>query len=228
MTTLTHHKGLSALIDATGLTVDGFAKITGIGYSFLRAVKERRRKLSAVDAQLIAATTGCDPSFNESPDSPDIRGFYGQPYTHDTFQNWRNADLPALRATAASARQQGKPDAFEEVLCHNVKAILEAARARSCDLSAAWVLAGQLAETVEKFSLRPALASWKKFSVKFSDQGATIAVEQESMSPVVPAKFDIELGVLETLNRIATEKGVTLADVIREATEKYTEQDTAP
>jgi transcriptional regulator with XRE-family HTH domain len=155
------------LRELCGMTAEAFSRLTGIGYAQLVAVEQGRRELSDIDALIISAATGVDPSFNREKTNPAIKGLSGQKYELGTFDFWRSNNLPQIRELLEEGTTKGQTESLEFAVAANAKELISAARVRGQELAVFHFLQNALAQTAERFGIGDALAKWVDVNFTF-------------------------------------------------------------
>lgn len=149
-----------------GLTAEQFSRVTGIGYAQLVAVEQGRRELSQMDAMLISAATGVDPSFNTDKTNNQLKTLFGMEYHEGSFDLWKNQDFPLYRRQAEELMSSGQ-DPFAESLAHNICELLAAARVRGQEMAIQHFLAQVLWDAGKRFGITDAVRTWKEVVTEF-------------------------------------------------------------
>ena len=151
------HAALKRLRELCGMTAERFSRFTGIGYAQLVAVEQGRRELSEVDALIISASTGVDPSFNRRQGQPQNQKLDGDEYNSSSFDWWRESALPQIWAMLDSAREKHDRDPMEISVSNNAKEVIAAARSRGQELAVFHYLQHAIREDLERFELENAM-----------------------------------------------------------------------
>jgi transcriptional regulator with XRE-family HTH domain len=154
------HAALKRLRELCGMTAERFSRLTGIGYAQLVAVEQGRRELSEIDARIISAATGADPSFNRDKASRKIKALDGQDYDSSSLDRWRDYALPGVRALLESARKNHERDQMEVSVSNNARELIAAARSRGQELAVFHYLQHALGEAAARFGLEDAMTQW--------------------------------------------------------------------
>jgi transcriptional regulator with XRE-family HTH domain len=181
------HAALKRLRELCGMTAERFSRLTGIGYAQLVAVEQGRRDLSEIDALIISAATGADPSFNKDKTSRKIKDVDGDDYDFDSFDYWKEERLPDLRGILGSARKKHGLDPMEVCVSNNAKEVMAAARSRGQELPVFHYLQHAIREAAERFDLENAMTSWDEISIKFSPE---VVDGQEFLNTKVQGKTE--------------------------------------
>jgi transcriptional regulator with XRE-family HTH domain len=162
------HAALKRLRELCGMTAERFSRLTGIGYAQLVAVEQGRRELSDIDAQIISAATGADPSFNLDKTSRKINQLNGAEYDSESLDVWREHTIPQLRSLLASARKKNHADQMEVSVGNNARELIAAARSRGQELAVFYYLQDVLDEAAVRFGLEDAMTAWSDVTFQFT------------------------------------------------------------